>query len=355
MNQSLFFSSETAAGLTDSVQRANDVVLAVALSVFLIVTLAVIAPSVNNVVREQRAVFDVFGRIPVKALRHLRDALTERINQLQRTASGEEDGAVGHGLSALDGAVPGGAGGALAADGGGSGGGAGGGGGDVPGPVDAGARYRGATLAASVSRAKLGEADSPKGPPPLFARPACCRACFSRLLGGGRRGSRSPGESLRVLSTSPGGGGGADGATGAGAAASGGEAPARTFANESRAFRGLFVRLAWPVLAFGSYYVGMFSLRGSMATNAAYAHSAVLWSVELETLSTAVGYNYRNMAWYTEPTWNAAFTAKVQESAVVMASVAEDIASTTSPLPTTTTAPHSPMPSRDERHNPNPA
>ena len=127
---------------------------------------------------------------------------------------------------------------------------------------------------------------------------------------------------MRIMSsTSPGSGGGG----GDSSANVGGEAPARTFANESRAFRGLFARLAWPVLAFVSYYIGMFSLRGSTAMASAFAHSAVLWSVELETLVTTVGYNYRNMAFYTEPAWNAAFTAKLKAQTSTLASVAEDL------------------------------
>jgi hypothetical protein len=151
LNKSLFFSAAQSEGLIESVQTANWIVLAIALSVFFVVTFAVIAPVVLQVSKEQRAVFTVFGRIPVKALRHLRDALAGRINQLQRTASGEEDGAAGHLAADAAGAGPV----AFLEDAGADAAAAGG----------AGARYRGATLAAVAqqSRAKTAAVEASEG------------------------------------------------------------------------------------------------------------------------------------------------------------------------------------------------
>ncbi len=69
----------------------------------------------------------------------------------------------------------------------------------------------------------------------------------------------------------------------------------------------------------------MYVLRGNTATSSAYAHSAVKWSVELELLNQNVAYNFRNMFIYTEPIWNAAFTARLASDLDFMAHVAEDI------------------------------
>ena len=204
------------------------------------------------------------------------------------------------------------------------------------------ARYRGATLAAVTqqSRAKAQEATAAIAGEPKAAahRASRCRACLTAfgcgtwcVSTGGLTSRRV--TSMRAIATGSAGGahGGAapvvGGSAGPPAAltATGGEAPARTFANESRAFTGLFVRMAWPIAAFIAYYVGMYVLRGNTAVASAYAHSAVLWSVELEVLSTSVGYNFRNMFWYTEPAWNAAFTDRLSRDLDEMASIAEDV------------------------------
>ena len=188
------------------------------------------------------------------------------------------------------------------------------------------ARYRGATLAAVTqqSRAKAQEATAALASAEAKGahRQTRCEACLAASGCGrwlapahSRRASSVPGAvpSSRTLATT------------ASAAPGTGEAPARTFANESRAFTSLFVRMAWPIAAFIAYYVGMYVLRGNTAVASAYAHSAVLWSVELEVLSTSVGYNFRNMFWYTEPAWNAAFTDRLSRDLDEMASIAEDV------------------------------
>jgi hypothetical protein len=66
-------------------------------------------------------------------------------------------------------------------------------------------------------------------------------------------------------------------------------------------------------------------LHAANATSASHARSAVLWTVELELLSISVGYNYREMAWHTEPEWNARATGELNVHVDVLSSVAKDL------------------------------
>jgi hypothetical protein len=309
LNTSLFYSSSTSVDITREVELANDLVLGIALSVFFIITLGVIVPSVLEVVREQRSVFDTLGRIPVKVMRHMRDTLAERINQLQREARGEEDGALGVGDSKTE----------INDDGG-------------P-PKDTMAlelaalgqstRLRGAGLAATLQQQSkaakaAAAAEAKKRMQPAGCLAALCASlgcgccCRPRAAGSGGRGSA--GSAFSFLAT----------ASTRQLSAMGSEPP-RKFSNSSRVFAGLLVRLIWPVLAFCAYYIAMYFVRDATAADAGFSRSAVLWTVELEMLVAVVGFNTRAIMWYTEPIFMYDYTVKADNDVTVMTSIVKDI------------------------------
>jgi len=324
LNASLFLSAKQSEGLIHTVETVNWIVLTVALVVFFVVTFAVIAPVVTEVSREQRAVFTVLGKIPVKALRHLRDALAERINQLQRAASGEEDSAAGHHAADAADAAATGAGAfsddalASAADGAAAGGGAAAGAG--------GARYRGATLAAVTqqSRAKAAAIEATEASDKVALRRSRLEAAFVAMglgccVARWRRLQRQPPADSAAAA------GPNDVHARAASAAAKDDMPARVFANESSGFVGLFARMVWPIAVFAVYYIAMYSLRSASATATYFGEYAVLWSVQLGVLSSALGASFRYMYLYQEPEWNKLFTRRTHEQVEMFAALADDI------------------------------
>jgi hypothetical protein len=111
----------------------------------------------------------------------------------------------------------------------------------------------------------------------------------------------------------------------AAAAAAKNDTPARVFANESSGFVGLFARMVWPIAAFAVYYIAMYSLRSASATATYFGEYAVLWSVQLGVLSSALGSSFRYMYLYQEPEWNKLFTQRAHEQVEMLAALADDI------------------------------
>jgi hypothetical protein len=306
LNTSLYFSSSTSENLTSQVNVANQIVLGVALVVFFLITVVVIVPSVLDVVREQRSVFDTLGRIPVKVMRHMRDTLAERISQLQREARGEEDGAFGSEENKEESDEVAAAAAAnreleLASS-----------------PTGQSTRLRGAALAANLMQqskaAKAAAAEEAK----TRARPLsrceallCCGFCRKAGIGSNgavpaSRWSFIATASSRQLNTM-------------------GSEPPRKFSNASRVFVGLLARFIWPVLAFCTFYIGMYFVRSDTAVQAGFSRSAVLWTVELELLVSTIGFDVRAIMWYTEPSFMYAYTVKSDNDISMTMSVVKDV------------------------------
>jgi hypothetical protein len=239
-------------------------------------------------------------------MRHMRDTLAERINQLQREARGEEDGALGAGGSKAE-----------INDDEGAGAGAGAREKDAIAlelaALGASTRLRGAGLAASLMQqskaAKIAAADEAK------QRSAPAGSCAARLAAAGCHCCRARPLGVMAFATSS-----------ARQLNAMGSEPPRKFANSSRVFAGLLVRFVWPVLAFCAYYIGMFFVRSGAAVQAGYSRSAVLWTVELEMLVATIGYNVRNLMWSLEPGFTVTYTLKSDVDLATLMSVVKDIA-----------------------------
>jgi hypothetical protein len=279
LNETIFIEAAKTEDI-ESVRLGNTVVLAVALTVFFIISFSVIIPATYDVLREQREVFEVFAAVPIKVIRHIRDRLSERIAFLVREAAGEEAGedidlsaggftpnAQGdQGVDKDDASI---------------------------GSENKGLRMRpGGSLSLVIAQGVAKDAsrasrdnddDDPKRAAMIRRRDAfyACFFCF-----------RKP-ELAKVSSS-------------------------RRFRRDGTGVADLLMKMLWPILLFSGYYVGMYIQRASVADTASTARISVHWAAELEVLVPAVGYSFRNAAIFSEPHFTNEWLANLEKHADFM-------------------------------------
>jgi len=94
LNQTILLADQHSATQADTIDTADQVVLAVALCIFCAIGTCVILPAVGAVLRARRAVFDVFLDVPIGVLRALRSKMQRRITAEQQAEDGDDVGAV---------------------------------------------------------------------------------------------------------------------------------------------------------------------------------------------------------------------------------------------------------------------
>ena len=298
LNASLFETASASSGSAASVTLMNVIMLGVALAILALASLQSVAPSIRAVQRESLEVFDIFGNVPIKVVRHLRDELEQRILDLQRQSEGFDDN-LGAAELVPDSSGGGGAGGA---------GGAGGGFDDGTSGED-GTRTRGAGLAAAVANARaLKRQAAAEGELELSARRAEAASASSRLS--------------RVLV-----------AAGCGTCARWRDARAGALVRRAAAARAkvvaaagargrvvseianssaLLLRMLLPIVLYGAYSVGVYFARAKIVSDALATQTQALWAVELQLFSLLAGLSLRNAAMATEPAWVAEATAALR-------------------------------------------
>ena len=339
-NTSLFSASDSSSNVTASIDFANTIVLAGALAVFFFVTVAVIIPSTREVLREQREVFNVFACLPISVLRHLRGSLADRIQQLNQTEAGADDGGVAvfqddddgdeaaahHATAHKSGDES-----DAAEDAGGN---------QVPNSGeehpdthvvfahhDQAPRFRGGAVtansktgltglsavlaaannkqhggaAAAALSPELAEDDLKKAQPPRLAPMRVCCGARPSAPRVGKVGAR------RV-----------DGLYG-------GMTP-RHFARANTGLAWLLLRAIWPVLVFTAYYSGMFVWRSSVAASAALMRSSLLWSVALQVIVPTIGGSVRNFQLFEEPEYVTSQVDSVAENVLLLQSILDGLA-----------------------------
>jgi len=94
LNQTILLADQHSATQADTIDTADQVVLAVALCIFCAIGTCVILPAVGAVLRARRAVFDVFLDVPIGVLRALRSKMQRRITAEQQAEDGDDVGTV---------------------------------------------------------------------------------------------------------------------------------------------------------------------------------------------------------------------------------------------------------------------
>ena len=251
LNASLFQASSASEGTSATVALSNYAVLGVALVVFTLVAMGAILPATAVVLAEQDSIFNVFGQVPVKIVRHLRDTLAAKILALkQAEESNGED-------MALD----------MSPWGEGEGG----------------------------SGALAFESDASMS---AAAAAAASAAAAAQELSSGRKGRRSASPWCRCCAS----------ASASASPPPSSAASARTFRRATDKQALLTARLLWPVIFFCLYFVLTFWWRQTVNANATFFRAEVLWGAELQVLIPTVAYSLRNTLVYGSsarwvPTW----------------------------------------------------
>jgi hypothetical protein len=94
LNETILLAEARSATQADTIDLADQVVLAVAVFIFCASGTCVILPAVRSVLKARRVVLDVFLDVPIGVLRALRTKVQRRVEAEQQAADGNDVGAV---------------------------------------------------------------------------------------------------------------------------------------------------------------------------------------------------------------------------------------------------------------------
>ena len=346
LNASLFSAASSAGSVMDIVLLGNSAIFGVAMCVFAYVAGAVMLPSARSVVREQREIFDVFSEVELHVVRQLRDSLASRFAASIRAAKADRGGAGGAddddggGEGGEGGGDREGGGGGGSADGGGDEGGEeagddGGGGADAAGKHGHRARHGYHSRNAHRDVPQVHHTIRVEAEAVIAANSTNMAATHGHRMGDfgedaaelardlGRTGRaivllcpclvRPVARLLRQRSVES-------------TRATVRRRSGREYSKAGGETLPLVLRLVWPIAVFLAYYLGAFLWRRTVVTRAEAAHTASLWTAELQLVAPLSGYLLRNALFYDEPRWVAENLNLTAAYAAALAQLADNVA-----------------------------
>ena len=275
--------------ISNVVILSNIIVLAIVLGVFSFITFLIMLPAINDVLREQRVVYDVFAVIPIRLVRKMRDDLSDEIiaarNQLNGVEEEEDVLLIGKGPEGPSK------------------------------PLRNSIVFSSMQPSRSIKEAtEIEETDEKENKQKETKCSRWCKCCKWGEVGVGSWATTSLRKVKPDLKETS--------ALHASALGKG-----RKYRHITSGKALITIRMLWPLVLFSIYFIGVFVWRQDFAGYAINARAETLWGAGLEVLAPSVAYSLRNAVVYTErDVWVPKWIEKTQTQIDLMVSLVDDLA-----------------------------